>query len=283
MKPAAYILLFILLRCTADTVSQNTLQKDIRYCQRVVRLGDIVPDSMTLHGSQQGTAVKGKYAYMLRHGGECVVIDICKGQLKSVYQLPENTSHCNNANFGNRYHGKPLLYVSDCYNEKMCRVYAVSPEKAQLVQKIYYRSSCFPVAHDWCVDTRNKYIYVYGGKTGDTLYLKQFHLPPVNEKEVILTDEHVISTIPVTCVSIPQGSKIKRGCIFLPDGNQKEKMFLHIIQLATRQKIRTIYLDEISCEPEGVDIKGKWLYISFHTPEFKDNTLYKFKIKRLYR
>ena len=273
----------MLLYPALSLMTQNTHTKDISYCQKVFRLGDILPDSIVLHGSQQGMAIIGKYAYLLRHGGECVVINIRTRQLKSVYRLPENDTHCNNANFGGRYHGKPLLYVSECYNEKACKVYAVNPKNARLVQKIYYHSPSFPVAQDWCIDTRSKTIYAYGGKTGDTLYLKQFHLPSVNEKEVILTDEHVINTIPITCVSIPQGSKIKRGCVFLPDGARTNALFLHAVNLTTRQNIWTANLNEIACEPEGIDIKGKWLYINFHTPDFKNNTLYKFKIKPLYR
>ena len=247
----------------------------------VSRLGDWMSDSLSLQGSMQGLAIHGRYAVALRHGGQCLLLDLRKHSCAAVYPLASNTSHCNNASFGSdRYDENdrfPLLYVSGCYGDKACYVTRLLPDSTALVQRIFYDSDCFPIAQDWCVDADNGYLYAFGGKRGGTMYLKKFHLPPVGTDDVHLTDSDVLQTVPITCVSVAQGSKIKGGYAYLPDGDSPGNYWLHIVDLATGREVRTIDLNSIGLEPEGVDVRGRWIYVSFNTLDPKENKIYRFR------
>lgn len=246
----------------------------------VGNLGEWVPDSVQLQGSMQGLAVHGHYAVALRHGGQCLVLDFRKQSCAAVYPLAGNTSHCNNASFGSGRYDKddtfPLLYVSGCYGDKACYVTRLLPDSTALVQRIFYDSDCFPIAQDWCVDADNGYLYAFGGRRGGTMYLKKFHLPPVGTDDVHLTDSDVLQTIPITCVGVAQGSKIKAGYAYLPDGDSLGNYWLHIVDLATGTEVLTIDLNPIGLEPEGVDVRGRWIYVSFNTPNPKENKIYRY-------
>ena len=247
----------------------------------VGNLGGWVPDSIRLQGSMQGLAVHGRYAVALRHGGQCLVLDLRNHSCVAAYPLAGNTSHCNNASFGSSRYDKddhfPLLYVSGCYGDKACYVTRLLPDSTDLIQRIFYDSDCFPVAQDWCVDADSGYIYAYGGKRGGTLYLKRFAMPPVDVAEVHLTDNDVLQTIPITCVRVAQGSKIKDGYAYLPDGDSPGNYWLHVVDLVTGQEVRTIDLNPIGLEPEGVDVSARWIYVSFNTPDPKENKIYRFR------
>ena len=110
-----------------------------------------------------------------------------------------------------------------------------------------------------------------------TLYLKRFALPSVDVAEVHFTDNDVLQTIPITCVGVAQGSKIKGGRAYLPDGDSPGNYWLHVVDLATGQEVRTIDLNPIGLEPEGVDVRGGWIYVSFNTPDPKENKIYRFR------
>ncbi|MBQ6069245.1 MAG: hypothetical protein IJK84_07050 [Bacteroidales bacterium] len=250
----------------------------------VGRLGNWVPDTVTLRGSLQGLALHGRNAVLLRHGGQCLVLDMHKRKMVVTYPLAGNTSHCNNASFGPVRYEKddplPLLYVSGCYGDKACYVTRLMCDSSLLVQRIFYDSDCFPIAQDWCVDAEGRYLYAYGGKRGGMMYLKKFALPELSVAEVHLTDNNVLQTIPITCVNVAQGSKIKNGYAYLPDGDSPGNYWLHIVDLTTGREVRTIDLNPIGLEPEGVDLLGRWIYVSFNTPNPKDNTIYRFRRKR---
>ena len=239
-----------------------------------------LPPSTQLHGSPQGLAIHNRYAVMLRHGGQCLILDLARRRALSVFQLDSNTTHCNNASFSAlRPYGSPLplLYISSCFGDKACLVTRITPSGSSIVQRIYYHTDQFPVAQDWCVDADSNHLYAYGGRRGGTLYLKQFRLPSLNRREVHLTDSDVLRTIPINGVGVAQGSKIHRGYAYLPDGDTPGHYYLHIIHLATGREVHTIDLNPIGLEPEGIDIRGRWIYISFHTPQPADNRIYRFR------
>ena len=250
-------------------------------CTVVLRLGDWLPTGVELNGSIQGMALHGRYAATVRHGGQCVILDLRKHNCIAAYPLAGNTSHCNNASFGSNRFAKddlfPLLYVSGCYGDKACYVTRLLPDSSLLIQRIFYDSDCFPIAQDWCVDADGGYLYAFGGKRGGTLYLKKFVLPSVDVREVRLTDDDVLQTIPITCVRVAQGSKIKDGYAYLPDGDSPGNYWLHVVDLATGQEVRTIDLNPIGLEPEGVDVSARWIYVSFNTPDPKENKIYRFR------
>ena len=253
------------------------------YGQRpvVTRLGNWVDDSVQLKGSMQG-----RYAVALRHGGQCLLLDLRKKSCIAAFQLEGNTTHCNNASFSSTFLQDkevqptlPLLYVSSCYGDKACHVTRIGSQGSTTVQRIYFDSPSFPVAQDWCVDADSGYLYAFGGRKGGMMYLKKFVLPSVTAEatEVHLTDSDVIRTIPITCVKVAQGSKIKDGHAYLPDGDSPGNYWLHVVDLNTGQEVRTIDLNPIGLEPEGVDVRGRWIYVSFNTPDPKENKIYRFR------
>ena len=252
----------------------------------VARLGDWVDDSIQLKGSIQGLAIHGRYAVSLRHGGQCLLLDMRKKRCIAAFQLEGNTTHCNNASFSSTFleskHTSlilPLLYVSSCYGDKACHVTRIGPAGSSTVQRIYFDSPCFPVAQDWCVDADSGYLYAFGGRKGGMMYLKKFVLPSVTPEatEVHLTDSDVIRTIPITCVKVAQGSKIKDDHAYLPDGDSPGNYWLHVVDLTTGREVRTIDLNPIGLEPEGVDVRGRWIYVSFNTPDPRENKIYRFR------
>lgn len=247
------------------------------------QLSDWIPDTLQLRGSLQGMAFHRHYAVLLRHGGQCLILDRRRQSTVASFQLHNNRTHCNNASFSSlKPYGSPfpLLYISSCYGDKACLVTRLSDSGSSVVQRILYHTDLFPMAQDWCLDPDSNYLYAYGGRKGGPMYLKKFRLPSLADTVVHLTDSHVLQTIPVNCVKVAQGSKIKNGLAFLPDGDRPGHFWLHIIHLASGREIQTIDLNPIGLEPEGIDIQGSWIYISFHTPNPRDNKIYRFPFSR---
>lgn len=273
------IVLCILLVYVGVVSSQEVPVKCVQPEAVVTHLGTWVPDSVVLSGSAQGMAMRGKYCYMLRHGGQCVVLNMRKHVCERVYQLPQNTSHCNNANFGRRYKGSPLLYVSECFGRKACYVYRVGKRGVNLVQKLYFQCDDGNVAQDWCV--RGRSIYAYGGKMGGPMYLKQLPFAGIGSKEVYYNCSQVRRKVWLQGVQVAQGSKIYGKHVLLPDGNEPGKYYLHVACLRTGREVCCLDLNNIGCEPEGVEVKGRWLYISFHTPNPAYNSIYRWNIKKI--
>lgn len=239
-----------------------------------------LPDSVHLRGSAQGMAIYRNHAVMLRDRGQCLILDLAKQTAVASLQLDGNTTHCNNASFSSlRPYGDPypLLYISSCFGDKACLVTRISPSASTIVQRITYLSDAFPIAQDWCLDADSNYLYAYGGQKGGPMSLKKFRLPGIHTKEVVLTDDDVLQTIPINCVKVAQGSKIKNGYAYLPDGDSPGNYWLHIIHLATGREVYTLDLNTIGLEPEGIDIADGWIYISFNTPSPADNRIYRFR------
>ena len=44
------------------------------------------------------------------------------------------------------------------------------------------------------------------------------------------------------------------------------------------QEERTIDLNSIGLEPEGIDIQDNWIYISFNTPDPNKNQIFRFPL-----
>lgn len=242
-------------------------------------LGDLIPVNATLNGSLQGMAIHCDQCILLRHGGQCVTLDLQRQLCTGIQQLADNSTHCNNASlspFHRNGEPFPLLYVSSCFGDKACYVYRITQNDNVLLQRIFFDSPAFPIAQDWCIDIERRQLYAFGGKRGGTMYLKRFALPEPSDRDVHLTDADVLQTIPINCVKVAQGSKVSDGIAYLPDGDTAGGYFLHIIDLATGKETRTIDLNPIGLEPEGIDISGEWIYISFNTPNPAHNCIYRF-------
>lgn len=270
------------------------------WAQQIVvnRLGDWVPDSVTLTGSMQGLAIHNNKAFAFRHGGQCVVLDL--QHHRYLHTFCTNTGHSNNVSFGpcvDTTTPFPLLYVSECFGDKACYVYRLIDTNdsidAQLCYRIVYDGSEFPIAQDWCIDAEAGFLYAYGGRRGQTLYLKKFLLPPTpnaaSTTNIVtdtvptlhLTPTDVLETIPIKGIKVAQGSKVYHNIAFLPDGDTAGNYWLHLYDLHTQQEINRIDLNPYNMEPEGIDIQGSWLYVSLHSPDPRNNRIIRYRLRHL--
>ena len=233
---------------------------------------NVLPQDLKVKGPVQGFAIYKNYGFSLRNRGMCVVLDLKKGKYVNSFMLEGNKSHCNNAGFGKEKYSKdsqfPLLYITECMGKRCCYVTDITLEGSKIVQKIFYDSDEFRVAMDWVVDAENNCIWVYGGKHFGTKYLKKLPLPKLSDSdengEVHYTREDVLQEIVIEGLAIAQGSKIRKGKAYLPDGCSREGNKLHVINLKTGEKEGVYYYADQLNEPEGLDFKGKYLYTVFH-------------------
>jgi hypothetical protein len=202
---------------------------------------NVLPQDLKVKGPVQGFAIYKNYGFSLRNRGMCVVMDLKKGEYVNSFMLEGNKSHCNNAGFGKEKYSKdsqfPLLYITECMGKRCCYVTDITLEGSKIVQKIFYDSDEFKVAMDWVVDAENNCIWVYGGKHFGTKYLKKLPLPKLSDSdengEVHYTKEDVLQEIVIEGLAIAQGSKIRKGKAYLPDGCSREGNKLHVINLKT--------------------------------------------------
>ena len=67
---------------------------------------------------------------------------------------------------------------------------------------------------------------------------------------------------------------------FLPDGYPPHDRLLHIVNLKTKQIVRTENINALVDEPEGIDIHGNWVYVVFHTSgKPRHSKLWRFSLK----
>lgn len=248
----------------------------------------VLPEGIEVKGAPQGFAISGKYGFSLRNRGQCLVFDLKKNKLVNSFKLEGNTSHCNSAGFGKVKYSKdskfPLLYVCECTGQRSCYVTDITTEGSKIVQRLFYDSDEFKIAMDWIVDAENGFIYVYGGRHFGPKYLKKLPLPKLSDSdengEVHFTKDDVLQTIEIEGLMISQGSVIKGGKAYLPDGCSPYGNKLHIIDLATGKKVSVVDFQDQVNEPEGLAFKGKWLYVVFHnvTETIRHTLMYRMKI-----
>ena len=151
---------------------------------------------------------------------------------------------------------------------------------------VYYR-----LLHAWCFGFRQHpinypeegFIYAYGGPLAGR-FLKKFRLPALSDSDadgkVTFTDEDVLETVTFQDVRVPQGSMVRKGLAVIPQGCPPLERNLHFIDMATQEKLLVMDLSDFDIEPEGIDRKGDWIYLSFFSKDKEVNTnLYRIKIK----
>jgi hypothetical protein len=252
-----------------------------------LNVADLLPDNVEVQGATQGFAIHGRYGFSMHDKGQCVIIDMRRREFVSTYVMEGNTGHCNNASFGvERYSSSsefPLLYVTECRGERACYVNDVTLEGSRLVQTIYYDGEEITGPADWVVDARNRRIYLYC-TIGTLRWLKAFSLPALADSdargEVHLKPSDAIASMPAGEITIPQGSHIYGRYIFLPEGIPPRPTRLHTTDIVTARTLAPIDLSDLGLEPEGVAVKGRWLYLSFHTPrDVRANVIYRLRLK----
>ncbi|MBP3773894.1 MAG: hypothetical protein ILA34_00920 [Bacteroidaceae bacterium] len=259
-------------------------------------LNDWTPNDVEIKGSAQGFAVYKQYGFLFRDKGQCNIVDLKKKKLVKAFFLNDNTSHCNNANFGlEKYNAQsefPLLYISECGMPGRCFVTDLKLDGTnKIVQRIIYDRSRQKYTYmDWCLDRENGYIYAMGGprhpknKTGFEKQLLKFRLPKLTDSdangEVHLTDADILDSIDFSEIRITQGSKIQGRYAYLPEGYPPYDRKLNVLDLEKKKMVLTVNVNYLINEPEGVDIQGDWLYVAFHHQgQPRKSQFYRFKLK----
>ena len=251
----------------------------------VCELGKITPDDVNVKGATQGFAIHRKYGFVLHDKGQCVVIDLKKNKFVSTFMLEGNTSHCNNASFGGEKGTMfPLLYISGCKGDHCCYVTDITLDSGRIVQKIFHSGEGYTGSFDWFIDRKNKIIYTYGSSGDMRKLVKKFKLPTLADSdangEVHLTQADVLDEFPVEGIRIYQGSVIKGRYAYLGDGYPPHDRLLHVVDMDAKKLVKTVNLNDLHHEPEGVDVKGKWLYMVLHVSrQPRDGQIYRFRIK----
>ena len=278
------ILLTLLLLTALAVRAQESVLADM---EPFLNVADLLPDNVEVQGATQGFAIHGRYGFSMHDKGQCVIIDMRRREFVSTYVMEGNTGHCNNASFGvERYSSSsefPLLYVTECRGERACYVNDVTLEGSRLVQTIYYDGEEITGPADWAVDARTGRIYLYC-TIGTLRWLKAFPLPALADSdargEVHLKPSDAIASMPAGEITIPQGSHIYGRYIFLPEGIPPRSTRLHTTDIVTARTLAPIDLSDLGLEPEGVAVKGRWLYLSFHTPrDVRANVIYRLRLK----
>ena len=277
--------LILALCCTYTAVAQSL---PLGKAKLYANVAELLPDSVEVKGSTQGFAIYGRYGFSVHDKGECVVIDLRRKRFISKFTLEGNTGHCNNASFGVEQYSEespfPLLYVTECRGERACYVNDVTLTGSRMVQKVCYDGKDATGPADWAVDRANRLIYFYC-TVNNVRTLKWFALPRLTDSdargEVHLTDEDALGSIAAGDITIPQGSIIHRGRAYLPDGIPPRPTRLHVTDIESGASLTTIDLSHTGLEPEGVAVRRRWLYLSYHTPRnARANVIYRLKIKR---
>jgi hypothetical protein len=73
---------------------------------------------------------------------------------------------------------------------------------------------------------------------------------------------------------VSQGSRIHKGYCYLPEGYVPFDRKLHVLDLKEKKIVKTLDLNAFAKEPEGLDIRGRWLYVSFHQTRTARGTSY---------
>ena len=273
----------MLLSAFVATAQESVLSE----MEPFVDVAELLPDNVEVRGATQGFAIYGRYGFSMHDQGQCVVIDMRRKEFVATFIMEGNTGHCNNASFGvERYSDSspfPLMYVTECRGQRACYVNDVTLSSSRLVQTIYYDGEEITGPADWVVDAPSRRIYLYC-TIGTLRWLKAFPLPTLADSdargEVHLKADDAIASLPAGQVSIPQGSHIYGRYIFLPEGIPPRATRLNTTDIITARNLAPIDLSHLGLEPEGVAVKGRWLYLSFHTPrDVRRNVIYRLRLK----
>lgn len=251
----------------------------------VCDLGKLTPDNVKVKGATQGFAIWGKYGFVFHDKGQCVVIDMKKNKFVSTFVLEGNKSHCNNASFGVEKGSEfPLLYISGCKGDHCCYVTDITLDGGTIVQKLFHTGEGYTGSFDWFIDRKNKIIYTYGSSGEMRKLIKKFRLPTLKDSdengEVHLTQDDALDEFYVPGIKIYQGSVLNGHYAYLGDGYPPHDRLLHVVDMNTMTLVKTVNLNDLHHEPEGVDVKGKWLYMVLHVSrQPRDGQIYRFRIK----
>lgn len=250
----------------------------------VCDLGKLTPDNVKVKGATQGFAIWGKYGFVFHDKGQCVVIDMKKNKFVSTFMLEGNKSHCNNASFGVEKGSEfPLLYISGCKGDHCCYVTDITLDGGTIVQKLFHTGEGYTGSFDWFIDRKNKIIYTYGSSGEMRKLIKKFRLPTLKDSdengEVHLTQDDALDEFYVPGIKIYQGSVLNGHYAYLGDGYPPHDRLLHVVDMQAKKVVKTVNLNDLHHEPEGLAIKGRWLYMVMHVSrQGRNGQVYRFRI-----
>jgi len=241
-------------------------------------------------GSPQGFAIRGGRAVVVRDRGQVNLLDLKHKKVTDVFFVEGlREAHCNNAGFGREKASRtslfPLLYVTECYGKHRCYVVDLTPGHGEVLQEIFYDDPEYRGPLDWAVDARAGFIYAYGGPAG-ARFLKKFRLPALADSDpdgkVVFSAADVLSTTVFDGGRIPQGSAVRRGLAFIPEGCPPMERRLYVIEMESGRQVSVTDLSPLDIEPEGIDVRGGFVYLLFYSRDKVINTnIYRLKIKDL--
>ena len=250
----------------------------------VCDLGKLTPDNVKVKGATQGFAIWGKYGFVFHDKGQCVVIDMKKNKFVSTFMLEGNKSHCNNASFGVEKGSEfPLLYISGCKGDHCCYVTDITLDGGTIVQKLFHTGEGYTGSFDWFIDRKNKIIYTYGSSGEMRKLIKKFRLPTLKDSdengEVHLTQDDALDEFYAEGIKVFQGSVIKGKYAYLGDGFPPHDRLLHVVDMQAQKVVKTVNLNDLHHEPEGLAIKGRRLYMVMHVSrQGRNGQVYRFRI-----
>lgn len=215
---------------------------------------------------------------VLFDGGQYAILNHRMQRILTLSTLEGTEQHSNNATATSHR----LLWVSECYGAHRCMVYRLVADTLQYVRQISYQGNEHWFAYDWCVDEAAGRIYVYGGTMGQSLWIKAFDITrSLTGTHGEYTPADVLHTTEIHGVGVPQGSLVRNGKAYLLDGDTPGNTFLHVFDLATGRCLLTMPLHSGNLEPEGLALRGRWVYISFYHPHTSEINIVKYRLPQL--
>ena len=233
--------------------------------------------------SAQGMAISGDFAYLFNDGGLCRVLNLETEKIDYEFMLEcaAKETHVNCACFSKVYIGEssiPALYVTEFYGKRRCFVEVIQNGTSRLVQTIELRNQQGknPFVREWIVDNNEGMLYaiIREANQSEENVIRKFHLPPLNNANVILTDKDIVDEFTVNFVNGLQGGKIKGRYMYVVTGftplHGEGKYYdreIKVIDLYKKKLVRSIDLSKVTInEPQDIDFyKGDCLLFAGYT------------------
>ena len=175
----------------------------------------------------QSMSVYGDTAFVFYTNGYCRIFDLKNRKLlkETVLASQSTNNHVNSSMFSNVFYDEedkfPLLYVSP-YGYQTCYVerYHKDENTFELIQTIKVNTSKYNKEYGEFVVDEDKgllYCITFPSTKADNSHIKIFNLPDINNKQVTLTDNDLltIKVVKLDFANILQGAYYHNGYIYM--------------------------------------------------------------------
>ena len=228
-------------------------------------------------GYVQGADCYGDYLFQIFNANAAVNIYNLRKKvfIGSVELTSKSSNHCNNVSFSRIFFKEndefPLLYVSGSgsgtYNH--VQVYRITRNafsfSLEQVQEIVFPKSS-PHNHLYWTDVMmdSEYMYVSSAAHGGGGRITIFHIPSLEDGEVILNDDDIVDSFEVDKFTHHQGATIFERMLYIFDGVPQwgDTNYLRIIDLEKKVDFAKINITEkgLKAEPEGAFVYNGRLF-----------------------